>query len=727
MATIADIAWPGPRPLSFEADGDGQPARTLIGRERELRELLHLCQSFAVIEITAASGVGKTSFVAASVPHLEEGGARVVKARPWVDTLGELGDGEPDDPVPLYCLALGRPPCRDGSELTKMLRDLGDGQPVVCIFDQLEELLRFQDTLGERLLELIGRTAAASGVPHMLVARSESRDELRPVEVRGAPTWHMLLGELVEPEVIRRVVEEPVPEDVVLERGVVELLLEWWEAGRKGTSPEEAPAWMFREPLFKCGLLHFQALLWSLQRWATKSLAVEPQLLTVANLGEYTGERRISAGPDWGAVLMADALRNYVDDAVDACRPAIWPNGHRVMFARSAGHLSSAGFKVPQSGAALISRAMQEELGSSKSRHDLHGVELGPKSSRHRAELFAGRFQIEGAGVAAGLDSWRVAKEMMSCLEGVLRTLSDRQGPNILRRFNHGGDSVYELVHDGIAPALDRWADEVLEEPVVTVGGITARRGEVFNRELTPETFLDRNGKPGPHWSAVEPAQVEGRTRVVISGIQWLGLGVHHPDPADSRTPPQSVLMEDLVFRDCVFVGTLFKNVVFRNVSFEACNLQGVAMIGCTFENVRFAGCRLVGAAMNVCSFRGVRFDCKGVEGSMNYVSIERSQPEAEVEIRNLEKTNGLFLVKLEGGRWSLEDVRLAHFSFESDKRHEVRLKLAGKSRLSHATLAAPPGRTSVEVGPKVQFGSLTAPDGIIPRDVLERVSGNRG
>lgn len=694
IETIADIPWPGPRPITFSDDDSDLSA--LVGRDKELVELRHLCRTYSVVELTAPSGVGKTSFLEGAKVHLEEHDFEVLSAPPWMKAIGKYEEFDEEltashDPLPLYCLALGfdLPPGAGLSELRTAVRERNAEQRIVCVFDQLEELLRYERDLGANLLDLIGRIAAATSVPHVVVARTEFRDQLRPVEVQEAPTWHMLLSELSAPEVIREVVESPVPEEVELEEGVAERIVEWWESARlrsRGARLRDSPYSGGAE----FGLLHLQALLLDLQGWAVDHVE-DKQRLTLGDLEGYARARSGDAGPDSGAALMSDALYRYVEKSISKYEGDVWSVGPRLMLARAAGHLSSAGFKVAQPFSVLVTRAIQEELGSSKSGLDAQGhFDIESKEGRRKAaDFFVGHFQIERAGVGREKDDRWVAEEMVAALQGVLKELARDKGPNILKHYHHGGDSIYELVHDGVAPALDRWAQGVLRDPIAFLGSICVRRGEIFDHNLSARTFLDEKGEVKPGWARVEARELDSGTAASIEGIGWHGLGVHHLG-AEEDEEAESVEIEDVVFDSCDFTGTLFRNVVFRNVRFEDCAMRGVAMIGCCFENVVFERSELIGTAINKSVLRGVTFDCAGKEGAMNYVSIEEAKPDAEVSIRNLENTAGVFLVGLQGGNWSFDNVNLSYLAFEGKDANDLLLRLGSGSKLLHAKIDIP-------------------------------------
>jgi hypothetical protein len=691
--TIADIDWPGPRPLTFEDEAASDIVRKLVGRDRELRELVDVCQTYAVIEITAPSGVGKTSFVAGAKPYLEEAGARVEKARPWSETLQEYdrargNPNAPDDPRALYYLAFGEAPAGDGDP-RELLERLSAGQSLVCIIDQLEELLRYRAPLGRALLQLVGRTAGATGVAHIVIARSEFRNHLRPVEVRNAPTWHMLLNELADPGVIRQVITRPVPDDVTVEEEAVDRLVAWWTSSRSATTGFRDADGVWQETFVQPGLLQLQALLWSLQRWAAAAPTVDPRRLTLTDVEEFARAQQLDAGPDSGAALMDVAMLDYIKATIEDCTSPRWPIGPRLMVARAARHLSSAGYKVPQAASSLVPLALQEELSSSKAARDLSQRLRTAGADAESRLAVAEAFPIEGAGLAASWEWPDVTNEMITSLESGLDRLANERDANVLRKFQHGGDPVYELVHDGVGAALNRWAETLLDDPVATISVISAQRGQVMAHHLRPETFADDAGFSG-QWSAVRLEERDGRTVAIIDGLKWIGLGVHLASPWEN---PDRLQLERLVFRDCTFQGSVFINVTFRDVVFDTSNLQGVAMLGCAFERVRFEG---------------------APEAGLDSLAIKRAKPRAEVEFRALPKTTGLFLTDLAGGAWSFVDVSIEHLALTSGP-EQLHLRFAGNSVVSHATFSAPASAATVDVEAGVTIDPRTDEHSILP------------
>ena len=157
------------------------------------------------MQVTAPSGVGKTSFInAGGIPALREAeytsppssrgrahGHLLLRGRESPDEYAHI----------LYRLIVGAPAAtRPTATPRGKLRahGLAAREPMVVVIDQTEELLRYQGAVGRALLQIAGESAVASGVPHVIIARSKNccREGLRPVEVRGAKVWNLYLDEI---------------------------------------------------------------------------------------------------------------------------------------------------------------------------------------------------------------------------------------------------------------------------------------------------------------------------------------------------------------------------------------------------------------------------------------------------------------------------------------------------------------------------------------------------
>ena len=642
---IPEIRFRGARPLREEDD--------LVGRERETSELCNRCESYDIVQITAPSGVGKTSFVqAGGKVALRSRGFFIPQMAAWSDRLGHPslreGNRTPDEFAEvLYRLVIGLPDDQlepNGEHIADVVAGVAGDRKMVVILDQMEELLRFQAAAGASLLRLAGTAARESGVPHVVIARSEYRDALRPIEVRGATVWPLFIQEITSPAAIEDIINGPVHAvGATIEPDATAKIRRWWEDARSATLAARGAA-----TLGAVGLLHLQSLLWSFEQWGRSS--EEFDIISVAALDAFAESRLQALGADssddafTGASLIRDAIFNYVDERVTqaTARPVVkrghaertldWSNGPRVMLARVAPALSSGGYKVPQALSSLLPLALGDELTQTGARALADALRAGT-----RVEDFDGRdTRLEGAGLAAGWDKSRLLRELVDALDSILQALSDEDA-DILRKFDLTDETVYELVHDGVGPALTRWSLDFLERPLSAVGVIAAQRGGAFRHSLSPATFLGPDGSVEPHWGAVVIGPgASGDPVATLDNLQWALNIIDAPDPSARLT------MQDLVFRGCDFTGSAFVGCTFRNVVFESCSLKGTVMIGCGFDGVEFR----TGA---------------GPRDQLNLLTIKHPTAGSDVTFADLNGTMGLFLEVVSSGTWLLRNCRLSH------------------------------------------------------------------
>lgn len=642
---LASVDWRGPRPYR---PGDSD---RLVGRQRELAELYTRCQSFSsydVIEVTAPSGVGKTSFVAAgAIPMFKANEMNVLPEgeHSWANSLKihddvqRRGDGM-DNPALLYALALGRPPSDGDRPSKRLIEELSGGADTVVVLDQLEELLRYREPLGTALLRLVGRVARATRIPHIVIARSEYLDMLRAVEVPDVAVWNVRLQAIDDDDDIRTIVTAPldaVESEVSYDDEAVTRLIDWWRAAQRGRYDDGRSFADGMAVRGDVGLLHLHAMLWSLKEWSKEN--GDPDHLTVALLDRFA-----EAHGGSGAQVVTDAIEDYVATTIEhvAERSDIWwKNGPSLLMARVAAHLSSADYKIPQALSSLLPSALRDELEpgdvrtmqrtarAHRRRLSDEGIEDQAEKDARFVTALAQDYPIKGAGLATRRDfgdgpTPEVTAEMIRCL---LAGLDGLLQANVLRVFEPGDDPIYELVHDSFGAALNRWAeDRILSTERSVIGVIADRPGQAMTHSLDPAVFVDGDGSVDPRWGAVEVSEHAGRTIAIVRNAIWSGNEV------------TGCTLRDLVFEDCDFRGSVFLDVELENVAFRRCNLRGVAMLrGCSFSGVRFDNGGGDPEALNTLTLRQVR-----ATGS-------------DVSFESLDGTRGLVLERLLGGRWRFE------------------------------------------------------------------------
>lgn len=670
---IDRITFRGARPLRKD------DREHLVGRKRDLNELCNRCESYDIVQITAPSGVGKTSFVVAGgIQEVEARDFYVPPIRQWSDWLAhpglrERGGDASEYAEVLYRLMIGvedeNLDPRDGRHIADVVEAVAGDRRMVVVIDQMEELLRFQESVGNALLRLAGQAARDANVPHVVIARSEYRERLEPVEVRGATVWNLRLREITSPKAIEQIIRGPVDTaKVEIADEAVRKFRSWWEAARD--APVRNPG-LGADPLGTVGLLHLQSLLWSFEQWAVED--PEHTAITVPALDAFAADRaeagRFDASDERaGAALIEDAISSYVEDCIakateravvrdddESERELTWRNGPRVMLARVAPALSSGGYKVPQALSSLIPLALGDELTQPVAQDLADAV----RARRDIAE-YAQTTDVRGAGIGAGWPKERLLPELVDSLKSILQALSSEDA-NILRQFNVTDEPVYELVHDGVGRALTRWSREFLARPISSVGVIAARPGGAFNHSLSPATFLNDDGEVEPHWGAVEVVEVDGSRMAVLKDVRWDANAV-------------------IALRDGV--------LAMRDVHFKRCDCTGAAFVGCEFENVTFEQCVFKGAVMIACKFNSVSFMPASDAGDdLNLLTIKNPVGHASVLFDGLAGTRGLFLEGLSGGTWTIRNSKLSHLVASGrDDMVETMLRLEG-TLAEHVTI----------------------------------------
>ncbi len=210
-ASIAEVRWPGPVPLR-----EGQ---NLLGRRRELRELVDRCQTYDIIRITARSGVGKTSFITAGGIRQLTAAGYVVPPIPHWRTLLEhptVKDLDSADAIAhaIYALIIGVEDVDPDRPMAQIVEEVSGEGRMAVILDQLEELLRYQPAIGTALLRLAGEVARDSRIPQIVIARSEYAEQLEPVEVLGVHVWNLRLNEIKGEKALASIVRDPVTAEI---------------------------------------------------------------------------------------------------------------------------------------------------------------------------------------------------------------------------------------------------------------------------------------------------------------------------------------------------------------------------------------------------------------------------------------------------------------------------------------------------------------------------------
>jgi hypothetical protein len=695
----------------------------LRGRDDDLSNLANKARGFNILEITAASGVGKSSFIAAGlVPKLQAAGAHIVPGGEdwsWSSVLARYDAAARDafEPELLYRCCLGWPAPQQDASIDDRFDELRQyGRPVV-VLDQFEELVRYRERLGAELLEFIGRTASEQRITHIVAARSEYRDRFRPMENASGSFFHWALPEIDREELVDEIITAPVDAaGLHIEKEATTRLREWWRKARDQPASELMGSIVGRADV---GLLHLQGVLWLFKNWLRSHVPGDTSTITLQHVLDFAAEYVGSSDDASAPRLYHIALVEYVRECCDSLHSADtdvaqwmdarasgriqWVNGPRLMMAKSAHLFSVLGYKVAQSRSGMFQTVLSEDMEPAAAR----SVAASAAASRSEAWLSEtaakhGHEGIKGRGFAINWSGEQVLAELLGAATQAWAAASGRRA-NILRRFVQSDEDVYELVHDGMGHALREWAREELLKPRSVLGVITQRAGKSLHLPLGPGTFLEPGvGERGssrtpaaPHWDGF--ASFDDRGIVTVTGLGWdasLVTSSISDAVLDGWTLTGALFtnfekrseIRDVVFRGCDFAGAAFRNVLMINVRFEQCNLHGASLSDCMLDGVDFVQA-------------GANRDISG-SASLNLFSFVRCAARGRgVTLRSLRDTTGLLFDRIQGGPWLIEGTGVRHVAVDAD---DMAVQLTvGPGTYSHLTVT--PAGLVVEVDPAAQ------------------------
>lgn len=709
--SLLDVTPPGPRPLT-EQD-------LLLGRSKALKDLQDACGSRDIITLTAWSGVGKTSFIQAGlIPNLLRSGYYKVfpqhlddgRPRGWAAILATLRHALPTDSIEqtaenVYRLLVGLE-LDSSRDLVDDLDELLDGERAVVVLDQFEELLRSHGALGEELLRLVARVAPDVGA-HIIIARSEYRERLRPVEEALAVSVRTMtlpeIGAGSLPEIFA------VPfKDVRIEDGITDRLVSWWLDARAETGAARLRQ-VGSEGLADIGLLQFQATSRAFVEWIKanwdgrlRDEGHDEHRLTLALLDAYVLERakereqaRAAAGvPDpkrfeaesgGGGWLFQDSLVTYVreqmtslmldelsrppgpDGVVASDEPLWWKQGPLLMAARCATAFTVAGFKQPQALYSLLSRALEAEFGVNAATQLGEAIQETPDEIEALLATAGQSVRPAGIAIVLGKSGAEVVAEMVDCLHATLRQLSSAE-VNILRQLDRDGEPVFELVHDGMGEALKAWSKSYLDQPLAIFGVIGGQTGAFIAGRAIEPSMIGAAGHQLTMWGAVDRAAHEGHV-AASTGSHLVITGLVFPSAAI-----KDCSFRDVTLRGCDFAGASFINCRFENVVFEDCILRALLFLGFPSDTGE--------SVLENVTFRNTPDAAKDetLRGNLDLLTFKRPQAAGPVTFEGIQHATGVFLQDLPSSSWTLDASRIDHLvistqpGLEGDDRPRVTL-----------------------------------------------------
>lgn len=597
--------WPGPRPFNPE-----DPPEQLVGRERDSERFRHVVEQHRLIFLTGASGVGKTSLLEAGlVRALESSGRMVLVCREWSGKQATAS--AVSFLVEKVSWALARKQMKQRPDPTlgsyssdrRLFWELRDdyGANVILILDQFEELIRYTPSLRDELFDVLAEINARLPLKVVISFRDEYMLQLRPLQRRAQP---FSIAEYVLEEVHPRHVRDLIAsanrdgEPEAISGDAADHLVAVWNAARASVDAD-----VDFNPLLRIGLLHLQALLYTLHDRTGGSF------VTIADVEAFARDRP-------GAALFLAGLDLSIDVKLERCRTAgrdagldaYLVEGAAHIVARLVRHLSSAGYKLVRGAHDLAQATMGTEfeilrrgvrcdawsftalldamIGSISAHYSLARGEIrlldddrrviARDADRRRSRLTATRplgddweTSVEKgrspevadpenltSGPMRGLTPTAVLIEELRRFVFALLWLAQT---SLVRLSSPGsGGLMVSLIHDGFGEALLAWSDGQLQRPQGPLHAITGSHGDSFNWKHATSS----GNRPDTMLSNEVPR--------VISNLRWRGSGLQ----ADLRR-------------------VVFVNCDFRSAFFHDCHLDGVTFVNCMLENTVLMNCEI--------------------------------------------------------------------------------------------------------------------------------------
>lgn len=705
--------YPGARPLRTTESG------LLLGRDEKLTELVDAIRATPVVEFTAPSGLGKSSLLEAGVvPRLAAEGFEVAPLRSWAELAPpKRGPVEDANPITDYyaaavSAALLANHIDDGGHGGALLLDFVSetyGPTLVLIFDQFEELLRDDPTLGRRFLERVVWAARSFPFHQVISMRSEFKEELRNLEEKlRYNQWVWIVLDDVDEEVAADIVVAPL-------RDQGDKAAFSWNSE---VAAHIATRWKEARRLdWKVGLLHLQAFLWSVVQQLAPPRGTKVTLADVSDL-------LATWGPSDPSTLFRAALTVYVDLRIGTPADSPDPDIRQAMYSASryAPELSSAGYKLVRDTVELARFAFPGVKGELL--FDDSFIAEAVRTAEH--ELMTGDIEFalrnlaktlpewldkahspgdplpEGdenstAGSMAGHSPLEAACAEIAAYERSLQLLAERALVRLTPSLD--GSRRVALIHDGFGEAIKEWAAKVSRDPLAPIESLTAVSAKQLLRGLGEE--------------GLTPSRLTVTGRATVENVRWIGCYI-------------TATIRDVVFKNCALNSTLFKDCVLENVRFDNCEMRGALFLGCTFMGKSGTVIEVLDTAeketREKCrvSALTVKASCMA-DGGLTFTGLTGS---------------GLLFEGCHGGPWKLVKCDLRHVSVDgacdpTRGQEPLSGSVDGCPSIVHLSISGDVSETTLVKDSKVRLGSypadhrlasegktwleFTAPDQIVP------------
>jgi len=449
---------------------------------------------------------------------------------------------------------------------------------LILIFDQFEDALRLPGAKGRKVLQTI--SSLFNQEPRIRVVlsfRQEFIMNLHDLELSiGGLAKRTYYLQAIKRSEVRDIVVKPATDIITVTERAVEKIKAWLkasEATEEGRpSSAEAADDTSEDEAAEIPLLALQALLVDVHEFLTSRANAEGRII-VDDLGldEY---KKIRGVPEKD--LAARALEKHIDNVLSrrsedpevanlfdtVARGTTTMEKDRLirrLFARMPSHLTSGsipgspGYKNQVRLGKMLKDVLREEfelLGldfAAMEFEDLIAYVKDP--ARKTVDMkFDRDADISNRSGMARRGDWKTERTGAVLVVALAELLRRLVGGNILKPLGSGVELAYELVHDGLGPAVQTWADRFQDTVDDALGSLTRLSGIRFR------------------W-----AQKNALAGMTIDNASWSGCVISGQDLSSVR------------FQSCDLRGTMFVGCSFAGGQFQDCNLNGAMFINSKF------------------------------------------------------------------------------------------------------------------------------------------------
>lgn len=611
--------WPGPRPLGIRDQS------LLIGRNDNRQEFLREIRQHRLVLLHGASGVGKTSLLQAGlVSDLDRLGSTVFNADQWGGAHGV--DAREFLAEKLRLAGTG------GRAFDLLDESLGDR--AVLVLDQFEELVRYAPTTADKIFDVIIDLNRRLRIKIIISFRSEYLYELEELGARAVnfSFAYLQLRELADAAATKVIMSGNKGEghDAVDRATAGWLATQWVDARTK--TRDQLP---LDDPFGRVGLLHLQAMLYTLYFANGKRMLTEDSILEILAAGHQ--------GQDIDNPIDAQtfrfALQRAIDYKLDHCEAASrteedgrrWLDdcliqGTRWRLGGTVTHLSSSGYKLIRGGQELARLALG---------NDYQALQIGLRKAHHGITQKQERALFETILACAHVG------------EGFDRELEDGQDLLSISRQDIAREADRRCIEPG--EQIDSWSFRLddghsstfANDPGdVTCGpmmGLTP--ADVFIEELRRFAFALVWLEASSLIRVTTPFGAGAMISLIHDGfgpalVRWAeGVNDSPPGPLNAITAPLGAafgwsdgpakvggvprlpaISGEHKELGCYFIPNLrwrgaWVQADLDRVAFLNCDLRGALFEGCRMSGVTFVNCLLDGAIFSDCIFAGRQDD----------------------------------------------------------------------------------------------------------------------